>query len=138
MNVGSYEEMLEEFKSGVHNKFQNGTCSGCGDCCSNLLPMTDKEIQLIRNYIRVNGITEQKHNIPLSTAALDMTCPFLDMSKKDKKCAIYKVRPWICRSFTCDSWTNPNHIPAKKPKEPLIPRFVRETFFGKENANDKS
>ena len=37
----------------------NGECTQCGQCCGNLLPMTDEEIATIHKYIKryhVEGI----------------------------------------------------------------------------------
>lgn len=76
---------------------QNGKCSNCGECCSNLLPLSEREIRTIKSYIKRNKIKEQRHNARVGT---DMTCPFRD--EANKKCLIYSVRPQICRSFMCN------------------------------------
>ena len=47
MAVGSFEQMLKEFSDGTYNLTCNGKCTECGECCSNLLPMTDDEIENI-------------------------------------------------------------------------------------------
>lgn len=101
MQVGSFAEMQENFKSGVYDLTENGKCTGCGNCCSNLLPMTDKEIEVIRKYIKKHHIKEHRHFAPLANPSLDLTCPFLNGSKKTEKCEIYEVRPHICREFIC-------------------------------------
>ena len=75
----------------------NGKCSQCGQCCSNLLPLSDKEIARIKAYIKKHGIKEQRHNALLT---VDMTCPFRD--ERNKKCLIYDIRPEICRVFQCN------------------------------------
>ena len=91
MQVGSFEQMQKEFQNGTYNLTQNGKCTGCGNCCSNLLPMTDEEIEVIRKYIKRFHIKEQKRNMPLAEPMLDLMCPFLDNSKKCEKCTIYEV-----------------------------------------------
>lgn len=63
--------------------------------------MTDKEISVIKQYIKKHNIKECKHGIPLANPILDMTCPFLNTDKKTEKCTIYSVRPAICRCFIC-------------------------------------
>ena len=75
----------------------NGKCSQCGQCCSNLLPLSDKEIARIKAYIKKHGIKEQRHNALMT---VDMTCPFRD--ERNKKCLIYDIRPKICRVFQCN------------------------------------
>lgn len=101
MKITDFEEMQRDFQSGVYNLTDNGKCTGCGGCCSNLLPMTDEEIAIIRKYIKRNGIKEHKHLVPLKKPSIDITCPFLNDSKSKDKCTIYEVRPAICRCFIC-------------------------------------
>lgn len=85
----------------VSNFTKNGQCSQCGMCCSNLLPLTDKEIETIQKYIKHHGIRQQKHFLPLAGPGVDLSCPFLDSGKRTEKCLIYEVRPLICSAFLC-------------------------------------
>lgn len=105
--------VLESVKKGmddnIYNFTVNGKCSQCGACCSDLLPMSEKEIIEIRRFIKKNGITECKHLLPTANPCMDMTCPFLDTDKKSEKCRIYPVRPAICRQFICDSEKRAKH-----------------------------
>lgn len=129
MKTSTLEQARKDFEHGVYNMTENGKCAGCGNCCSNILPMTDKEIEVIRRYIKKNHIKERKHGIPLANPILDMTCPFLNTDKKTEKCTIYSVRPAICRCFIC---SEPNG--ALKHKELWSgvrnPVNVREVFYG--------
>lgn len=75
----------------------NGKCSNCGRCCSNLLPLTDDEIVRIKKYIKKHNIKKQVHNV---LEKIDMNCPFRD--EINKKCLIYEIRPEICRQFMCN------------------------------------
>ena len=75
----------------------NGKCSNCGQCCSNLLPLADGEVERIKRYIKKHKIKEQRHN---AMVVVDMTCPFRD--EANKKCLIYEIRPEICRQFMCN------------------------------------
>lgn len=129
MKNGSIEEMIREFSDGTYDLTCNGECTQCGNCCSNILPMTKNEIDAIRRYIAKKHIKEQKHSYPFSQESIDMTCPFLDNSKPKEKCAIYAVRPRICRDFIC--------CPSRrKPMEDLGYKLqckiidVRKEFFG--------
>ena len=46
----------EAFSDGVIDLTCNGKCTQCGQCCSNLLPMTDEEIAVIHKYIKRHHI----------------------------------------------------------------------------------
>ena len=123
-----FEEYLQDMNNGTYDFTNNGKCTGCGACCSNLLPMTDVEISTIRKYIKSHGIKEFKHLIPLANPSVDMTCPFMDDTKKCDKCMIYEVRPKICRDFICDPKQRPmdmdlRYIMSAKPVN------VRKEFF---------
>lgn len=127
MPVGSLKQMLEEFSNGTYDFTDKGKCTQCGACCSDLLFMTDKEIETIRKYIKANNIKEHRHILPLAEPTIDLTCPFLNDGKKTEKCEIYEVRPRVCRDFIC--------CPSKRPpvdvKYQLKARVVsvRDTFF---------
>ena len=105
MKTGNVEQMLKEFSDETYDLTNNGKCTGCGSCCSNVLPMTEDEIATIRKYIKKHRIKERRHNYPTATPTMDMTCPFRDNDKKI--CTIYEVRPEICREFIC--------CPSKRP-----------------------
>ena len=68
----------------------NHPCKGCGECCSEFLPVTRIEIQVIKQYIAKNGIQ------PVYQPVM---CPFLDLDTK--LCKVYPVRPYICRKYDC-------------------------------------
>ena len=76
---------------------ENGKCSNCGECCSDLLRLSKYEISIIKRYIKKHNIKEQRHN---AMVGYDMTCPFRD--EANKRCLIYNVRPQICKSFMCN------------------------------------
>lgn len=130
MNISTLEQVRKDMEHGVCNMTENGKCTGCGNCCVNILPMTDREIEVIRRYIKKNHIKERKHTIPLANPFLDMTCPFLNTGKKNEKCTIYSVRPNICRKFSCD----PEQRPELDIEYAVRARVVnvRETFYRKD------
>lgn len=80
----------------LNDKTKNGCCSCCGECCSNWLPISEKEYLEIGRYIT-------KHNIMGWRNVLNKNwhdkCPFLN---SHNKCNIYSIRPLICREFKCD------------------------------------
>ena len=65
-------------------------CVGGGECCGHYLPMTRAEVAQIRLYTVVNMIEPRPH---------PTDCPWL---AKNRTCAIYKVRPAICKAFHCE------------------------------------
>lgn len=103
----------------------NGKCSNCGQCCSNMLPMSKREVKRIKAYIKQHDIKEQRHNV---LVGIDMTCPFRD--EANRKCLVYEVRPAICRQFMC----NHTHEDIMKAKfnfheiNQIV--FMRHEFFG--------
>lgn len=74
-------------------------CSRCGSCCSSILSITDYEFQQIKQYIKDNNIKLIHHS---KEGDIDLLCPFLDTSKKNKKCNIYNIRPRVCRLYQCN------------------------------------
>ena len=125
--------VLESVKKGmddnIYNFTVNGKCSQCGKCCSDLLPMSEKEIREIRRFIKKNGITECKHLLPAANTCIDMKCPFLDTDKKSEKCRIYPVRPAICRQFICDSEKRAKHNRELLKQTRRIVDVRREFFW---------
>jgi Fe-S-cluster containining protein len=59
---------------------------GCGDCCG-VVPATETEFRGVQRFIEEHAI--------VPAASLDGTCPFF----QGGKCAVYAVRPLICRLF---------------------------------------
>lgn len=120
------EKLVKDMKSGVYNFTDSGKCSSCGQCCSNILPMSKDEIKVIKKYNRKHHIqdTSKKGGVHIN-----MVCPFRDDDKK--VCSIYPVRPLICKDFKCDK--SQNNIRATRDflYETRSTVFVRETFFKK-------
>lgn len=108
----------------------NGKCIGCGECCSNILPMSDEDVRRIRKYIKQHNIKPITHIALLADIQLDMECPFCDLTQ-EKKCTIYEVRPEICRLFICSKKRGDVADLLSNPKmQNCTVRFVRQTFFG--------
>ena len=80
------------------NCTNNNVCSRCGECCTPFIPITQKECERIKKYIKEHDIrpTEirEGNNIYLR-------CPFYD--SKNKKCNVYQVRPEVCKKFICSN-----------------------------------
>ena len=107
MVISMSEAIERDMEDNIYNFTKDGKCSGCGNCCSNLLPMSKKEVAAIHKYIEKHGIKECKHLLPVAKPAYDMTCPFRNNDKGI--CAICEVRPEICRQFICDNEKRAKH-----------------------------
>lgn len=57
------EEAIRDMESGVFDFTKDGGCSNCGNCCSDLLPISNKEI---KRCIHKHKIKESKHFLPTS------------------------------------------------------------------------
>lgn len=103
-------KMNEEATFAVYQKKLKGICeendlqatfnrSGCGECCTDLLPTTRREIVRLRDYAKKHQLKE--HRLPAGAAmeSVDLTCPF--RNETTKRCEVYPVRPLICRAFIC-------------------------------------
>ena len=89
-----------------------GRCSKCGECCTNFLPVTQKEIEIIQDYVIANKIRPQKQMLVMQNR---LTCPYYN----GKKCLIYEVRPLICKEFYC----------YKKPTAKFGNKFIEEEYI---------
>ena len=133
MPVGTLAEVYKDMENGVYNFCKDGRCIGCGKCCSDLLPLSSKEIKEIKRYIKKHKIKECKHIYPTNKPVdYDLTCPFLDDSRSCDKCTIYEVRPQICRVFQCNQ--PPSKVKANKKVfwRDRQPCDMRQVFFESE------
>ena len=89
-----------------------GKCSRCGECCSNILPVSQSEIDVIQKYVIGHKIRPQKQMLVMQNR---LSCPYYD----GKKCLIYEVRPLICREFYC----------YKKPDMEMASKFMEEEHY---------
>lgn len=125
--MDNLKSAIGKMNSGVYDFTDNGKCTQCGACCSNYLPMTQKEIATIHRFVKKHDIKEFKHVFPVSNDTFDMTCPFMDDSKQKEKCRIYSVRPEICKQFICSK--------EKKPFNGHWQQYsvvdMRKEFYGK-------
>ena len=56
--ISTLEKVRRDMDDNIYNFTKDGECTGCGSCCSNLIPMNGKEIKEIRRYIRKHDIKE--------------------------------------------------------------------------------
>lgn len=98
MYYGSIKKLIEAGDQYGSNHI-NGKCSNCGECCTDLLPMKPYEVERIRAYAKKHGLKEHRQAPFFDPDAIDLSCPF--RNQETKKCEVYAVRPYICRSFIC-------------------------------------
>ncbi len=128
MEHGSLKDMARAY-SQVTDFTNNGVCSKCGNCCSRTLPMTQKEINQIKLYIKKHNIKRQVHMVNvLAGKQVDWVCPFLDNTKANK-CTIYEVRPSICREFNCHDYITLRIFNNPHETKERIKRDALKTFF---------
>lgn len=125
--ISALQAVQKGMEDNIYNFTKDGKCSGCGNCCSNLLPMSQKEVDAIRRYIEKHNIKECRHLLPVATPTIDITCPFRD--NDNSCCRIYEARPEICKQFICDSEKRAKHNRKLLGQTRTI-RDVREEFFG--------
>lgn len=115
-----FKNFLQWANGGLKDFTHKGKCSGCGSCCSNLLPLSDTEIEIIRTFVAEHDIHD--------TSTQDCSCPFLT---RNNRCSIYSIRPIICKIFKCNRKTpsRKHYLLLCKDKRHLID--VRYTFFTK-------
>lgn len=89
-------QTMNQLKDSISVYACNGQCSKCGNCCTDFLPVTKKEISKIKRYVKENNIKAENRIIE---GNIILQCPFLN--QKTKQCNIYEVRPFVCRNFLC-------------------------------------
>jgi Fe-S-cluster containining protein len=128
LKSGFIGEVIQDMENGVLDFTKNGKCSNCGECCSDLLPISVKEIKKIKSYIQKHHIPEQLHSLPLANPqVIDFTCPF--RNNAERKCEIYEVRPAICRDFQCDKPKKKIQANKSLYHEKYQAVSMREVFF---------
>lgn len=124
-----------DFQKAVHgecfgkvvDKSNCGRCSMCGECCSDIIPLTADEVLRLRRFVRENQyVANTKVKLGMSVL-YDMTCPFLN---SENKCDVYDIRPDVCKLFRC--WNNATESFEAFMKQPLE---VRQGFLRWKDKN---
>lgn len=127
MKITNSEEIFEREPS-VTDFTVDNKCSNCGNCCNDIIPLTNADINRIKQYIKKNNIQEVQHapHNCFVKVNYDAMCPFRD--EVHKCCTIYPVRPIICKSFICNDGEELFKISAKFYYQ-LKKQSCREVFF---------
>ena len=56
LRMKTLNQILDEKINNINIYSCNGICSKCGNCCTNFLPITKKEITKIKQYVSENNI----------------------------------------------------------------------------------
>lgn len=126
MEYEVFAELCKEMSDGLKDFTHKRHCAKCGECCSNTLPLTQSEIDIIRAYITEHKIKAVSHS--KKEKVIDNSCPFLSLNKR---CTIYEVRPLICKLFKCNRKAPPYKHMKLFEKEEMQLKDVRAVFFGK-------
>lgn len=83
---------------------ENPHCVNCSECCSLLTMITDEEYKNYKKLFNGKYRTIYQQSIKRwrdkakKLNALNYTCPFIT---NNKRCAIYSIRPKVCKEFHC-------------------------------------
>lgn len=112
-----FTEFCKRENANIQNFTKNGKCIKCGECCSNFLPLSLSEIETIRHFVSDHRITANNRR---------GICPFLNSKRI---CAIYNIRPLICKLFKCNQKapSYKDFVLLAKEARDLV--NVRNTFF---------
>ena len=106
----------------------DGKCSNCGECCADLLPVSDEELARIKAYVKKHHIQEQNIKPFFDPQAVNLTCPL--RNDKEKRCEVYPVRPLICREFICSKSLQQAKHDRDLVHASRTPRSMRWEIFG--------
>lgn len=97
-----------QFSGSKADNTKNGTCTCCGKCCMDTLPLTPLDISRIKQYVRKHKIKPIFHGLNHNWAPpRDDVCPFYDPTVSVEHCKIYPVRPIICKHYICRGYADP-------------------------------
>lgn len=103
------EEFLKNALKAEVVDLENPNCINCSECCSLLTMITDEEYKKYKKLFNGKYKTIYQQSIKRwkkvaeEKNALNYTCPFIT---RNKRCAIYEIRPMVCKDFHCKSSLN--------------------------------
>lgn len=130
---GSYLDLPAD-GSEYSNNCIDGKCSNCGECCSDLLPLTDAEVSKLKRYAAAHNLKEHRQAPFFDQKATDLTCPF--RNEQTKRCDVYPVRPLICREFICTKSLQQAHHDRNLVHQSRRAHSLRYEVFGNSETLD--
>lgn len=92
-------------------------CKRCGSCCTDFVPLRPGELEKIADFVRQHRIKNKQKGTE--------NCPFL----RRNRCAIYEVRPTVCRVYDCKARTEQMVERIRNSCRDAVPTsFVHELF----------
>ena len=127
IKTGSFDDVMSR-NGHIEDCSNNGICSNCGGCCNDIIPLSNGDINRIKQYVKKHNIKPINHCL-LQPNALDTVCPFRD--ENENKCVIYEVRPYICRIFSCHNYPYwlINHVNDYKRHKIGKARSIKEAIY---------
>lgn len=103
IQVGKWEMVIELDNSETVSPGMTWKCLDCGECCKELSLSKDEYNLILKSVPKtaqeyLKRRTKPDPNEP-KLMQIKGNCPFF--SKEQKKCLIYKIRPYVCRAFNC-------------------------------------
>jgi Fe-S-cluster containining protein len=76
-------------------------CKRCGWCCNTKVLVNNKEIARIRKFLKLGSTEFMSKYIEIHSGIyyFPKPCPFLSIKDDKAECAIYSVRPEVCKDF---------------------------------------
>ena len=100
----SQEEYIKRVFKNESIDFKNPLCNNCNECCTITAMITPDEYKKLNKFLKTKGKSIYKdavsRHIKLAKKynCRNFKCPF---STLNKKCAIYSMRPAVCRNYHC-------------------------------------
>lgn len=127
------EEIISEIKGAWNKKCidysdENGNCNGCSECCNVFVPITKKELKLLKRLLTKKVLKRYKKS--KDDYSINCKCPF----STDKGCSIYNLRPSICKQYHCKKELSKRDISEFKSSEDLPIKMLYQILEDKETV----
>ena len=126
--------LVVQIRNNIRDNSDDGICSRCGQCGSNLLPMNMEDVDRIRQYLKTHDISPAPKERPATLYyRVDFDpCPFCDFTGGFATCKIFEVAPTICKKFICKAelLAEQYDINGDIVQDKIGQVDCRKTFFG--------
>ena len=124
------EEIISEIKGAWNKKCidysdENGNCNGCSECCNVFVPITKKELKLLKRLLTKKVL--KRYAKSTMNDSINCKCPF----STDDGCSIYNLRPSICKNYHCKKELSKIYDGDLKSSEDLPIKMLYQIFDDK-------